>query len=194
MTLHYMQTARLNAKPLARHIDTPKRQAPQFRTQEEYAAAMMADAKRIRQEPMRQTYDEIDPEPIVQAVRENPGITARGIADIVGLDIRQVSAKMCSLENKGVVRSVSTSNGRGRVRSFSIGDGQYHRAPKKSVKELINFIASNPQCTTADIADRFKCSRKSAFERVRAARKWVKIKTEGGKGNKPALFSVEAGE
>lgn len=212
MTLPYLATARLNAVPLSKHIDTPEQPKPQFRTQEEYAAAMMADAKKVNagwdfeRKPKADTQGkEIPPAPIVNLIKARPGITTSEIGAELGIAKSTLSAKMCALENQGFVKSVSKSRGAkkrgGAVRHFYFikpwtpykreNVQRNHEKPKQPVQEVIDFIRRHPRCTSFDIANRFGISRKSANGKIRNARNWVNIQSKAQTGPLPALYWIE---
>lgn len=187
MTLHYLQTARINAKPLARHIDTPEQQAPVYTDLDAMIADMMADAKAIRKRVedanMRDTvHEQVDDGAIVQAVKASPGMTVDQIAAAICKPVKSARYRAKALVRHGVLKSQNVK--RGRVYAATYYPKHYvlpksnNRRPSPVRDKVIAYIKANPGCSTYDIAEHMGCSSKAATDYVTAVRRVVKLRSE----------------
>lgn len=210
MTYQYLSTARLNAIPRPDHVGTPAtRPAPQFDNPDALREAMIADAQDVNKRfvcEKPKVFRSLPDAEIVQMVKSNPGITAAMIAAELDIDRSRLSPRLTALEDHGCIYAKPikgkpgtperafhyikdyspAKNGRPRGKGIRI-----HGSPRKGPRETIVFMQANPGCTSMQIAQHFRCSRKAANGRIRCAERWVKIRKLGTGGNQPARYWVE---
>lgn len=209
MTLHYMQTARLNAQPLARHIDTPEQAQPVYTDLDTMIADMMEDARQMRQSMQKigitdnasveQRSSDLCNVEICEVIKANPGCTTTDISKQLGASLNRVHARLGTLMKWGCIRCKWISGGTKKVRAFYVVPGVKVEPPARKVEraspsrdKLIAFIRKNPGCTTGEIAEHMGRTGKKVAGYIWHARKVVNIRTEFKGGNQtPARHWVE---
>jgi predicted ArsR family transcriptional regulator len=207
MSLQYLQLARLNATPLARHIDTPEpaKQAP--KTEAEYAAAMLAEAKQIRARHAgmteRSTTGEVAEDEILAIIAAEPGIDIAELARMVGRSTSNIRTRMSSMENR---RQVTVEKFK-HPKSFRWTRRFYpvaHPKPSKNGRPakpsprrdaVIAFLKAHPGCTSAALAEHLGCSVRAAGAHISEVRKVAKVRMERQAGGQhlPARYWIEEG-
>ena len=201
--IHYQQTARINATPLARHIDTaePAKRTPM--TEDEYAAAMQADAKQVQarmlqgqmaEKPDADTY-EITNDEIVNLVAERPGITGNAIADHFKVGRGIIYARMKTIKRQGRVKVVWEPGQTKKIQTYYVIEGAEEKRREKRAPirdRLIQYIRDNPGCTTTDLVRDLGHTRPAIVSSMARARKTVNIETVKAKGGAhiPARYWV----
>jgi predicted ArsR family transcriptional regulator len=199
MTIHPFQTARYNATPLARHLDAaePAKQAP--KTEAEYAAAMLAEAKQIRARHAGmgvREQSEINTDDILAFVEDNPGRTSDEIAKSMGRSISKMRTKLTRLQKEGRVKIGYIQTRTVRSRVFYINNQapvpQKRKTPTRD--KVIAFMRDNPGCTCGKLAEHIGCTNRAAAAHIRRVRKILNVRTErveGGGGHIPARYWIE---
>lgn len=196
MTISFLQTARYNAQPrLARLDDGRAKAAPQFDTLDDLIAAMQKDAKAIskRQNSERPKTSQTKHGPLAETkvldfVRANPGASVNDIADHFGREPRSIATLLGRICERGLLRAYMQTNPDTKrpMRCFTIDQECGEKVGIKKVSvldDVVDFILSNPGCTSADLADHMDCSKKSAAEKISRARKLANIVSKRMGGN-----------
>ena len=166
-------------------------------TEAELIAAMSADALEIKRRTasmqMRDTVqDEVPEETILSFVAQNPGCTAHDIARAIGRHQTNIRSRMSSMENRGQVKVRKIKKDSTWMRVFypvtNPPKARNGRPPKPKASpqrdKVINFIRTNPGCTTPELAKHMNCSNKMASAHISEVRKVIKIKSvRSGRGN-----------
>lgn len=204
MTLHQHQTARLNAQPLARHIDTPEPVTPQFDNLDDAIEAMKADARDIKKRsagPTRQYTTGLGNEDIVDAIEARPGITSVQLGDLLNQKPGVMYSRLKTLLKWGCIRYRWQPGQTKRVKAFFRVEGVPVAQPDTRKMtglraKTIAFIRDNPGCTTRDIARHFGISNGSAGKKVSDAREatGVTIISKRTGTNTPSQHWVKAQE
>ena len=199
MTLQYLQLARLNATPLARHLDTPEPAKPQFDTLDDLIAAMHADAKAIRRKSAGmgvREQSEINTDDILAFVEDNPGRTSDEIAKSMGRSISKMRTKLTRLQKEGRVKIGYIQTRTVRSRVFYINRQapvpQKRKTPTRD--KVIAFMRENPGCTCGKLAEHIGCTNRAAAAHIRRVRKILNVRTErveGIGGHIPARYWIE---
>lgn len=204
MTLEYLQLARLNATPLSKHIDTPEQQAPVYTCIETLAADMMASAmetkRRLSGEKMSDEkylpVADLRNEDILATIKANPGITTSQIAKRLGFSLNIVHGRLNTMTKRGLVNVRWVAGMTKNVRSFTIVENASPKRPndKAPIRDaLIDFLRTNPGCTTNEIAAHLGRSRAAVVATLKRARRVVTIATvhPGTGSHQPARYWVE---
>jgi predicted transcriptional regulator len=199
MAYQYLSTARLNATPLARHIDTPEPRALPYRTAEEALAAMKADADvvklRMCNAKMKDTTrDEVFDNMILAYVTGNPGKTAVEIAEAIHRKASNTRQRLKAMALRGAVKVSHTSH----PSTYHIGTSPKPREKARRASlvrdKVVAFLRANPGCRTPDLAEHMGCSTKTAAAHVSEVRKVHNIRSErapGASNNTPARHWIE---
>lgn len=188
MTLTYHQTARLNATPLSKHIGTPEQPKPVYTCMDTLAADMMADAmetkRRMSGEKMSDEkylpVADLRNEDILATIKSNPGITTSQIAKRLGFALNNVYGRLNTMTKHGLVNVRWVPGQTKKVRSFTIVENASPKEPqdKAPIRDaLIDFLRTNPGCTTNEIAAHLGCGRAAVVATLKRARRVVTIKT-----------------
>lgn len=162
MTLSLLQTARYNATPrLARLDDGQAKQAPQFKTQEEYAAALLDEAKEInkRHEKERPTSvhakGRLAEHAVYDYVKDNPGASVHEVADHFERNIKSIASLLSRMEERNSLKSEMGRNPETKrpVRCFTIVQTRnVKRDHRTQAQHVYDFIKANPGSNKAAMA------------------------------------------
>ena len=203
MTLPILPIARLNATPMATHLDAPEKPAPQFDCMDDIIAAMQADAKQVQarmlrgqmaEKPDADTY-EITNNEIVNLVAEHPGITGNAIADHFKVGRGIIYARMKTIKRQGRVKVVWEPGQTKKIQTYYVIEGaeEKRREKRSPIRDrLIQYIRDNPGCTTTDLVRDLGHTRPAIVSSMARARKTVNIETVKAKGGAhiPARYWV----
>ena len=206
MTLPYLATQRLNAQPLAKHIDTQEPAQPVYTCLDELIDAMKADAQEIKRRTaslnMRDTTQaEVPEEAILEFIEANAGCTVKDIARAVYRASSNIRTRLTSMEARGQCKVQMVKIGRTWIRTFypvsnppKTKNGRPYKSRSSPVRDKVMvFIKANPGCTSRDLAAHMGCTVKAASAHVSEVRKVGKVKTEraAGRGNHiPAKYWI----
>lgn len=156
-----------STQPLARHIPELKQDRPQFRTQEEYAEAMKAEAKKtMRRFDFERTQD-LGAPPLVDIsviafLKDRPRASVFDIADHFDREFKSVAPLLSRMALRGMVQvefGKAPETGR-PCRVFTAtekGLAKKVRGPKRKHQNkteiVADFIRKNPGLTSHEIAD-----------------------------------------
>lgn len=162
MTLQYLGTARLNATPLARHIDTPEQQAPVYTNLDALIADMMADAKAIRKRQektnaTKQTARGPLPESAVfDFIAQNPGCDVYDVARHFKRAHRSVSSLLSRMETRGILKVSFERSGNNRPRRLfqAVNPQRVSRDQKSQTQTVYDCIKANPDLTKPELAEK----------------------------------------
>lgn len=192
MTIGFLQTARLSATPLARHIDTPEKPAPQYASFEDAMRAMKDDARKIQQNSLKENFageTRTERGSVIDYIRANPGVTANAIAKAFGVTPQNVRPKLSKLKQAGFlkVKKVRVQYKRSVAvhHHFYVTDlpdaempePQKTKKPSPQRDKVIAFIRDNPGCTAKELADHMGQSHKSASAHINRARQVVNVRS-----------------
>lgn len=204
MTLHYLQTARLNATPRVAHIDTPEGQTPVYTDLDALIADMQADAEAIKKRTagMRdQTQEEVSDETILAVISAKPGQTAYQIAEAIHRKASNTRVRLKAMEQRGQVKVEIFKHPQSHRWSrlyHPVANPPNPRTNKRRASpvrdKVLAFIKANPGCSTPEVGKHMGCSTKAAAAHISEVRKVANVRSERapGKGTKvPARHWIE---
>lgn len=204
MTLHYLQTARLNATPRVAHIDTPEGQTPVYTDLDALIADMQADAEAIKKRTagMRdQTQEEVSDETILAVISAKPGQTAYQIAEAIHRKASNTRVRLKAMEQRGQVKVEIFKHPQSHRWSrlyHPVANPPKPRTNKRRASpvrdKVVAFIKANPGCSTPEVGKHMGCSTKAAAAHISEVRKVANVRSERapGKGTKvPARHWIE---
>lgn len=187
MTLHYLQTARLNATPRVAHIDTPEGQTPVYTDLDALIADMQADAEAIKKRTagMRhQTQEEVSDETILAVISAKPGQTAYQIAEAIHRKASNTRVRLKAMEQRGQVKVEIFKHPQSHRWSrlyHPVANPPNQRANKRRQSpvrdKVIAFLKANPGCTANDLAAHMGCSNKIANAHISEVRKVATVRS-----------------
>lgn len=197
MTIGFLQTARLNATPLSKHLDTPEQAQPVYTCMDTLLADMLEDARQIRKRSGMKKIgkSQTTAEDILAVIAENPGETVEQISNRLARSATAMRSRLNRLQADGQIRYQMRKRGTTRYRVFFVNEGAPAPTPPKrgrpKLDQAIAFMRNTPGCTVADLAEHMGINVKTAAKYTMEARKMFDVSVEHGTGNTPARYWIE---